>query len=204
MNSDSELPLTGSPRSQDEAFRAGLWGAPYCNVDDFEVAAVPYGVTPHIPSRPTIFVGVDFIGPHQEKYLPTTYWAYDAKLELEECYRIGRVMRFIFWLFDVADLSESRARVLGTSMMQAAKLQVEKHRDERVAHRYDSKKSIQHFRRVLEQTTDFKQVGRSSQEIETDLAAYAARVVEGKVGGPFALTVESGEPFKKWKRKREQ
>ncbi len=198
MSSNLEHRTMNLPRSQDEAFRAGLRGAPFCDVDNYEVAMITQGTTPHVPSHPTLFVIVDFIGPHQEKFLPTTYWAYDESLELEECYRIGRVLRFIFWLFDLVGLSDDRSLTIGGNLMHAAKAQVTAHKAGTMDDRYDSSKLITHFIRLLKKITDFDSIGKTHDQIAEDLQKYAHRIIETKNEGPFAITVESGESFKKW------
>ncbi|HUA09922.1 MAG TPA: hypothetical protein VMA98_11705 [Candidatus Acidoferrales bacterium] len=201
MKRDLEHPSMNLPRSQDEAFRAGLWGAPFCDVDEYEVAMITQGTTPYIPSRPTLFVVVDFIGPHQEKYLRMYNWAYDEKLEWEECYRMGRVLRFLFWAFDCAGLTDSRAFVIGKGLLEGGRMQVEKYRLGKVGDRYDSRKLVTHIRRLIEQTSDFKSVNRKPSEIEKDLIEYAHREQKTKPAGPFSMTVETGEVFKKWTKK---
>jgi hypothetical protein len=168
--------LLQEPKTQDEAFRAGLRGAPYCDVDLYEVVmAVPEAGTLDAPKRPTIFVIVDLIGENQTKWLRTTYWAYAKDLVHDECYKIGRVLRYILWYFDLVGVDEKRGTLLGIALMQAGLQQIEKHNAKRVADGYDSTKFVTHFRRMLDNKVVPLPPGRSAVEIEKEMLAYAKR-----------------------------
>ena len=168
--------LLQEPKTQHEAFRAGLRGAPFCDIDHYEVVmAVPDSGTVAAPTRPTIFVKVDFIGANQSKWLRTTYWAYAEDLPLVECYRIGRVYRYILWYFDLVDVNEERGDVLGAALMQAGLDHIEKKRAKILAERYDSSKLTTHFRRMLDNKVIPHISGKSALEIEKDMISYAKR-----------------------------
>ena len=168
--------LLQEPKTQDEAFRAGLRGAPYCDVDLYEVVmAVSEAGTLDAPKRPTIFVIVDLIGENQTKWLRTTYWAYAKDLIHGECYRIGRVLRYILWYFDLVGVEEKRGTVLSSALMQAGLQQIEQHSAKRVADAYDSTKFVTHFRRMLDNKVIPLPPGRSAIAIEKEMLTYAKR-----------------------------